>query len=315
MPKKVTKEINIAVANRKQGYWINEENKGKSERTIKTKGNKVLVKRNRSGYDYDKTITGYEWTKAELDKKLAERAKKGMMDKKAILRDLTHTHRNTKTAPIITASDIFDNDDWNQQDVLDIDTPPGMTLKEIVEKYRAEKKPEVSEKTKEAVKIYPYGAILQLERSGVDLQHLYYLSTTGRLNNDFEIMKILGFSKVSDVYNLLREYNRTERKRLEELKTTKQLKDKNYLTENHIHQAKQIKMLLETKEPLYKEYKKPEAKDQSTKPYTLTKNPDGTLTLVDNSTGKADWVFHDKHAFNQTNKSELKLTSLPTINT
>ncbi len=137
MPKKVTKEINIDVSNKDdQGFWILKENKRKGERAIKTKGNKVLVKRNRSGYDYNKTISGYEWTKAELDKKLAERAKQGMMEKKSILRDLTHTHRNTKTAPIVTASDIFDNDDWNQQDVLGVDTPPGMTLKEIVEGYR-----------------------------------------------------------------------------------------------------------------------------------------------------------------------------------
>ena len=421
MPKKVTKKLNIAVTGKKQGYWVKKENLRKGERTIKAEKDKALVKRNRSGYDYSKEITGYEWTKAELQQKLAERAKKGLIEQQSIARDLAHTHRITKTAPLITAEKFFSKEDWYKRDVYGIDSPPGMTLKEIQESYKEETKPPIAEKvlldslwilirrsadkgisseelrkvsrlskkdteklltkllesgdiyefsrnkfktigmreveeiseqlvedlkpeekpqpqiseeyfffdkdgndvamkmgitdvttkkqadevseyleklsgekvvtikarnideafekvkpkptpTKQTkpTKVYPYGTILALERAGVDLSHLYYLSSTGRLNNDYEIMKILGVNKVSDVYDLLREYNRTERKRLEEFTTTKQLKDKNFLNQDHMDQAKKIKNLLETKEPLYKEYKKPEVQE---KPISETKIP------------------------------------------
>jgi len=142
MPKKVKKKQHISVSSKKQGYWIKKENLHKGERTIKAKGDKVLVKRNRSGYDYSRTITGYEWSKAELKKKLAERAEKGLIQAKAVARDISQTHRITKTAPIITAEKFFKNKTWNEMDIFGVDTPPAMTLKEIREFYAKHKQQE-----------------------------------------------------------------------------------------------------------------------------------------------------------------------------
>jgi len=42
MPKKVKKTIQIKVPAKRQGYWVKKENVHKGERTIKTKGEKVL---------------------------------------------------------------------------------------------------------------------------------------------------------------------------------------------------------------------------------------------------------------------------------
>ena len=166
MPKKTTKKVNIAVTGKKQGYWVNKDNLQKGERTIRSKGDKVLVKRNRSSYEYDKETTGYEWSKAELKQKLAKRAKKGLIEQKSIARDLAYTHRITKTAPIITAENFFSRDDWSKQDILGIDSPPGMTLKEIQESYREEQKPKeiISKKTVDRSKSIAAGKNLYLEK-------------------------------------------------------------------------------------------------------------------------------------------------------
>jgi len=149
MPKKVRKKIFIQVPAREQGYWVKKENRKPNERTLKTKEEKVLVKRKRKGYNYAKVITGYEWSKEELRKKLAERAKQGLVQQKAILRDMTHTHKNTKRAPIITAEGFFNNKNWNEMDIYGIDTPPKMTYEEIQKLYKHEgkKKTEKQKKT------------------------------------------------------------------------------------------------------------------------------------------------------------------------
>ena len=221
MPKKVTKKVQVAVTSKKQGYWVNKENLHKGERTIRSKGDKSLVKRNRSGYDYSKMITGYEWSKTELQKKLAERSKKGMMEQAAIAKDLSKTHRITKTAPLITAEGFFSRDKWNKQDVLGVDTPPGMSLSEIQEIYKDEKeKPKVVKRKETQVKKVIDKALKA---------------------DDFEFdPKEFGFKPKTD------------------------------------------------------------------KPYILTKNADGTLTLVNNKTNKKE-VFHDREMFNKMNKSRLKL--------
>ena len=94
MPKKVIKKHHIEVDDRKQNYWVLEENVRKGERTLETKKskrtNKTLhkVKRNRSGYEYDKEIEGFEWTKKELEQKLAARARKGPIEQKSIAIDI-----------------------------------------------------------------------------------------------------------------------------------------------------------------------------------------------------------------------------------
>jgi len=119
MPKKTTKKVNIAVTGKKQGYWVNEENLRKGERTIKAESGKALVKRYRSGYEYDKTITGYELTKENLELQFAQRRR---VNPRAAAQDVSIRAKDTREAPIMTAKQFFD---FTKRDIEGIDTPSG----------------------------------------------------------------------------------------------------------------------------------------------------------------------------------------------
>ncbi|MCG3257603.1 MAG: hypothetical protein KAU62_15975, partial [Candidatus Heimdallarchaeota archaeon] len=118
MPKKVTKKLNIAVTGKKQGYWVKKENLRKGERTIKAEKDKALVLRYRSGYDYSKTITGYELTKENLELQFAKRRR---VNPRAAIQDLSIRAKDTREAPTITAKQFFD---FTRADIEGIDTPP-----------------------------------------------------------------------------------------------------------------------------------------------------------------------------------------------
>jgi len=117
MPKKVTKKVNIAVIGKKQGYWVNKDNLRKGEKTIEIKKDKHLVKRNRSGYDYNKIFVGYELTKEDLKQQFAGRKQ---ANPRAAQYDLAIRAKNTQEAPILTAKQFFD---FTRADIEGIDTP------------------------------------------------------------------------------------------------------------------------------------------------------------------------------------------------
>ena len=122
MPKKVTKKKHIAVTGKKQGYWVNEENLRKGERTIEIKKDKLkkdkhLVRRYRSGYDYNQIFIGYELTKEDLKQQFTGRKQ---ANPRAAQYDLAIRAKNTQEAPIITAKQFFD---FTRADIEGIDTP------------------------------------------------------------------------------------------------------------------------------------------------------------------------------------------------
>jgi len=90
MPKKVKKKQHIAVSSKKQGYWVKKENKKSGERMLKAKGDKVLVKRNRSGYEYSRDFLVKVPTKTNKKKKQILHVK---------ISKVKHKNKN----PIITA--------------------------------------------------------------------------------------------------------------------------------------------------------------------------------------------------------------------
>lgn len=119
MAKKIKKKIYISVGPKKQGYWVNENNLSKGERVIKSKGDKALVRRNRSEYDYSRTITQFELTLNELKKQFQQRSNRAQKS------DLRTTSKNTSTAPALTTKEFFN---FRKADIQGIDTKPTSTI-------------------------------------------------------------------------------------------------------------------------------------------------------------------------------------------
>ena len=89
--------------------------------------------------------------------------------------------------------------------------------------------------------------LLSLESvCNVNIRDFAYKMTTGRLLNDYDIMKELGASTLSDAFSEINRYTRTYRGMLKEASMS-ELKKKGWITPTSIAKAKRIVAFMEMK--------------------------------------------------------------------